>query len=277
MGLKRYGTDGAWCEVENVRRYAAGAGWQDAEFVRRWDGTKWADCWNRFDPTAIWRAAELLYGVSRNRNSTGNVSIPGYALTNPCYTFCFCATTVTIYRWDGSELTRIYNNNTDYRAFLSGRHRDGCHYLCASAMEGSTTNSGQVYGGAIAVFSFPGIKTETLDEMFAGTTVRASSGNNQSSSPGNPSIGSGSFSDGDFVLVSMRGIGGTYTSDNFNFAVNQRTGANTFRTLFVSSANNHPSCLSISNGSGGYVWANGIEPTYNPPKNGTVVALSWGV
>ena len=23
MGLKRYGTDGAWCEVENVRRYAA--------------------------------------------------------------------------------------------------------------------------------------------------------------------------------------------------------------------------------------------------------------
>ena len=168
MGLKRYGTDGAWREVENVRRYAAGAGWQDAEFVRRWDGTKWADCWNRFDPTAIWRAAELLYGVSRNRNSTGNVSIPGYALTNPCYTFCFCATTMTIYRWDGSELTRIYNNNTDYRAFLSGRHRDGCHYLCASAMEGSTTNSGQVYGGAIAVFSFPGIKTETLDAQRSG-------------------------------------------------------------------------------------------------------------
>lgn len=45
MGLKRYGTDGAWCEVENVRRYAAEAGWQDVEFVRRWDGTKWADCW----------------------------------------------------------------------------------------------------------------------------------------------------------------------------------------------------------------------------------------
>lgn len=276
MGLKRYGTDGAWREVENVRRYAAGAGWQDAEFVRRWDGTKWADCWTRINAQKVWQAAQLLKIESRNNTGNGYLGIVKPDFTgNPIYIFCVCETNMSIYKWDGSSLTRLYAYKPDVTSpiFLTDNYNANLFYLTNSEYGNSRTS---LYGGTIAAFSFPGIKTETLDEMFAGTTVRASSGNNQSSSPGNPSIGSGSFSDGDFVLVSMRGAM-TYTKDNHNFAVNQRTGANTFRTLFVYSENNHPSCLSISNGSGGYVWANGIEPTYNPPKNGTVVALSWGV